>query len=419
MLFVHKININLDKQDTKVRIGAVQGDYNTRAVEVSLYNDHIPWSIPEGIGCVIRYKKPDGHGGVYASMPDGEQAWQTEANRLTIYLAPHVLNVSGLVEVSAALTLGEAVLGIFFFEVQVECDPSDGLSESADYFEYQDLQEINEALSGVFAKLDTDQTLQVAGKCADAKATGDALSGKISKTGDTVTGNLDFGEFTHGLKWTTTDGTVICLRPHYDTNVFQITMQNPAKGIAEYGAISIYTDGKWEFHDAGSVRNALGAAATSELETLMRQRCYFVPGVFFNGTNGCEVVGAGSASVDICGNGLARIDFSIQITAAGVNSTDYSSYGINRDLLVAVNPNMPQITPLSGGSFTVFSSEGQIAQSTTGMGGTFLASNQFWSPARVYEIDSADGKTGQVGLWAETEFQEGVRLVGVCYGRID
>ena len=71
--------------------------------------------------------------------------------------------------------------------------------------------------------------------------------GAIPKTGGDVSGDMWFSDSSAGLSWSTADGTIIHLRPWSPGNVFQITLRNPTKGIAEYGAFNIGTDGTVEF----------------------------------------------------------------------------------------------------------------------------------------------------------------------------
>lgn len=85
--------------------------------------------------------------------------------------------------------------------------------------------------------------------------------GALPTAGGTMSGYLNFND-SNGLSWTTADGTTIHLRPYAPHNVFQITMQNPSTGVGEFGAVSLYTNGNWEFRDPTGVRNAIGAATS-------------------------------------------------------------------------------------------------------------------------------------------------------------
>lgn len=116
-----------------------------------------------------------------------------------------------------------------------------------------------------------DSTLNKRGYAADAKATGDgikaakaaaesALTESVSKSGDTMTGYLDFDQTSQGLSWTTDDGTIIRLRPYSPSNVFQMTMQNPTKGIGEFGAFNIGTSGDFTVHKPYQFREHIEAS---------------------------------------------------------------------------------------------------------------------------------------------------------------
>ena len=178
MFVLDSIQINLTAPGERQRIYATINDLNTRLVEIRLVTDAGPWIIPEGTGCSVCFVKPDGHRGVYCTMPDGSLAGRTEGSVLTVLLAPQVLNCPGLVRVSAVLTDGDKQLGIFGFDIHVTHEPGTVLEESADYFSFEDLAQINTAFAGLYAKLDTDSTLQRAGAPADAAAVGTALADK-------------------------------------------------------------------------------------------------------------------------------------------------------------------------------------------------------------------------------------------------
>jgi hypothetical protein len=57
-----------------------------------------------------------------------------------------------------------------------------------------------------------------------------------------MTGWIDFGQATRGLRWKTNDGTVFSLRPYAAGNELQVT-RRMADGT-EYGTLNIYTNGR-------------------------------------------------------------------------------------------------------------------------------------------------------------------------------
>ena len=165
MIVTHRINIDLAHCDTMQCINMVQGDTNTRAVAITLTQNQTAFDIPEGTAAVVRFRKGDNTGGVYSTMPDGTPAYSISGNTVIIYLAPQMLTYPGSVTVSVALTNGEAVLGLFMFQIRVEMDPSQGTVESKDYFSYDSLESINTALAGFAAAIDsTEENLTVAVK---------------------------------------------------------------------------------------------------------------------------------------------------------------------------------------------------------------------------------------------------------------
>lgn len=52
---------------------AVQGDSNTRSLEIELRCNGMTWTVPDGTDLLIRYWKPDGTAGIYDTMPDGKK----------------------------------------------------------------------------------------------------------------------------------------------------------------------------------------------------------------------------------------------------------------------------------------------------------------------------------------------------------
>ena len=122
MIVTHKIKMDLSRNRTlRPALNMVQGDSNTRALEISLYDNGQPWGIPAGASAVANYKKEGGASGLYDLMPDGSTAWSIAApNTLTVYVAPQVLTVKGRVEFTASLVLGDDVISTFRICIVVE-----------------------------------------------------------------------------------------------------------------------------------------------------------------------------------------------------------------------------------------------------------------------------------------------------------
>lgn len=130
------VNMDLQKAVYPDAVDVVQGDQNTRCIEVSMYSGGTAWQIPSGATVAIRYRKPDMTGGYYDTMPDGSAAWSSHDNVITIQLAPQMLTVAGIVFVQLELIEGSKILGTFTMYVRVEANPAAGVTESEDYINW-------------------------------------------------------------------------------------------------------------------------------------------------------------------------------------------------------------------------------------------------------------------------------------------
>ena len=140
MIVTHKIDMDfLSKKENAAvpQIHVVQGDCNSRMLELTLYADQVAWMIPEGTTVQIRYRKPDGTGGIYDTMPDGTRAWSIKDNTVSVLLAPQMLAVAGIVRSQVALLLSGNYLAAFETLVVVEEDPSVRTLKSEDYTNLQ------------------------------------------------------------------------------------------------------------------------------------------------------------------------------------------------------------------------------------------------------------------------------------------
>ena len=85
MMYVkHKLEIDLSGQAVMPRVDMVEGDQYTRQLELSLLCGGESWEIPEDVHAAVRFRKPDGTGGEYDSLPDGSPAWSASGKRDTL-----------------------------------------------------------------------------------------------------------------------------------------------------------------------------------------------------------------------------------------------------------------------------------------------------------------------------------------------
>lgn len=229
MIITKTINADLWIRERPQQIHAVQGDTATRKVTVKLFANREPWIPDAGALIALRYRKPDGTGGTYDTMPGGEKAWEQTGNTVSFLLAPQMLTVPGRVEAQLEILSGNSVIASFGFCVLVEENVAENATRSHNYFSWvqrlesklkEKLKEAKE--SGVFdgpvgvtpdlqvgtvttlpagstatasirgsaetpvldlgipkgADAQVDATLTHSGKAADAAAVGTALNGK-------------------------------------------------------------------------------------------------------------------------------------------------------------------------------------------------------------------------------------------------
>lgn len=139
MMYVkHKLEIDLSGQAVMPRVDMVEGDQYARQLELSLLCGGESWEIPEDVHAAVRFRKPDGTGGEYDSLPDGSPAWSASGNVLTVELAPQVLSCPGNGILSVVLTQGDARVSTFHILFQIHGAIPGGL-ESEDYFCYDGL----------------------------------------------------------------------------------------------------------------------------------------------------------------------------------------------------------------------------------------------------------------------------------------
>lgn len=133
MVVTSKLKIDLLNRGATQLVYAVQNDKYCRNIEFSLYSGGVEWIPGDGVNVIVSYKKPDGTGGRYDVLPNGEIAHSISGNALTIMLAPQVLTVPGKVQLSTGLESGNSTLNTFQIVIDVQENP--GLeAESDDYY---------------------------------------------------------------------------------------------------------------------------------------------------------------------------------------------------------------------------------------------------------------------------------------------
>jgi hypothetical protein len=135
MKITHKIDIYLDDYRPTPEIVVMQCDANTRELQFSLYAANQPWQAPDEAKLYVSYRKPDGTGGFYDTLPDGTWACIAgEGNTVTAILAEQILTVPGKVPVAISIQLDGAVLATFSVQLRVMPNPGIGAMKSENYF---------------------------------------------------------------------------------------------------------------------------------------------------------------------------------------------------------------------------------------------------------------------------------------------
>lgn len=133
MTICEKMDLDFVRTGIRQKAYAVQGDSYARTLEIAMHENGVAWNMPVGASAFLRYRKPDGTGGMYDTLPDGTQAWSAQGNRVHFILAPQVLSVPGIVRAQMEVISGKSSVATFSFLIEVEEDPSNGVILSEDY----------------------------------------------------------------------------------------------------------------------------------------------------------------------------------------------------------------------------------------------------------------------------------------------
>ncbi len=132
MIVTHAVQVDLLEKRSLPALPIVREDSLTRALAIELTAGGSPWPIPQEAAALVRYRKSDGTGGCYDTLPDGRLACTITDNVLTCILAPQVSAVQGPVQLAVSLVLHEQVLSTFQLELLVQGLP-EGEADSESY----------------------------------------------------------------------------------------------------------------------------------------------------------------------------------------------------------------------------------------------------------------------------------------------
>lgn len=148
------INLDMSLRDPCPRVVAKQGDAGSREVAIKLYDSGAPANINNQITQpgvdtkgVVRFCKPDGKGGIYDKLEDNTAACAiTGKDTITVRLAAQVLTCPGDVVMDVAIVCGTTIISTFNFIISVQAAPTASITPSNNYYNYQTLADINEAI---------------------------------------------------------------------------------------------------------------------------------------------------------------------------------------------------------------------------------------------------------------------------------
>lgn len=153
MYNVQTINLDISLRDPTPRVVAKQGDAGSRKIMIKLYDNGIPANINNQIAPsgteqkgVVRFCKPDGTGGIYDKTEDNLPACILGGDNITVRLAEQMLTRPGDVVADVAIICGNTVISTFNFVVHVQAAPAAGVTASNNYYNYQSLADINQAI---------------------------------------------------------------------------------------------------------------------------------------------------------------------------------------------------------------------------------------------------------------------------------
>ena len=174
-----EVRLNLSADGIPPRLFMPQGDANSRTIVATLWDGAAPYNVPASAAVMVRFRKPDGTGGLYDATEAGT-AVTASGNTVTAPVATQMLAVAGVVQAEIDIYgtgSGKAADRLATFRFAVEVAPSvypDAQIISSDYFNLI-AATISEAIEAA-AKADQAKTAAQAAQSAAETAQSGAES---------------------------------------------------------------------------------------------------------------------------------------------------------------------------------------------------------------------------------------------------
>lgn len=178
-----EVRLNLSAAGIPPRLSMPQGDANSRTIVATLWDGATPYSVPANAAVMVRFRKPDGTGGLYDATEAGT-AVTASGNTVTAPVATQMLAVAGVVQAEIDIYgtgSGKAADRLATFRFAVEVAPSvypDAQIISSDYFNIV-ADDIAKAVSAA-AKAEEAEKGAVAAKTAAETYATDANEAKAA-----------------------------------------------------------------------------------------------------------------------------------------------------------------------------------------------------------------------------------------------
>lgn len=137
MIIKHPYQIDLSRLTAAQPIQAIQGDTDTHAVVLELYQSSSVWNAPNNATVMVGYVRGDGAGGTYDTLPDGSAACTIRDHTVTAVIAAPMLAVPGPVRMTVYLLHEGQRLHIFDGVIHVRRDPAADVVPPEDYVDLQ------------------------------------------------------------------------------------------------------------------------------------------------------------------------------------------------------------------------------------------------------------------------------------------